>query len=231
MTSLPPDEPVLPEPEGPANDPLTPIVPPMVDPLARTLDALEASIEQQPRVGDWFTQDPLSKTLSRLEQSVDGRQPPPPEGWERFLAIFDHIDERGPRPTPAGREPRPSESPSELRRDGPAYDAAGPGAVRPVPLATPHFDPRKQFMPGEHAQPTYHAMGGGAGIRGGGPEPKGYCHLREEWVREDDCASCSDFETAESTTEGEPEDRCRHLHADPVDEEERDTDSDTEGDE
>ena len=73
-------------------------------------------------------------------------------------------------------------------------------------------------------------MGGGTGILGGGPEMKGYCHLREEWVRADDCASCSDFEREEEQS-GDQEDRCRHMHADSAEDEKGDVGPGTQGDE
>jgi hypothetical protein len=224
MTDLPTDQPIQPElgpvPGGPAADPTVPVVPCPVDPLARTLDALEASIEQPPEVGDWSTQDPLARTLSRLEQSVDGRQPEPPAGWEQFLSVFDRIEERGPEST--DDEGGPGLAASSLgmaRRDSPLGTQAGAGPFRSAPLAPHDVDRRGSFFSKEHAQPTYHMMGGGAGIRGDSPELKGYCRLHEMWAWSDDCGGCSDYDAVDSDAGEADEGRCRHTLTPEQDEE------------
>jgi len=232
VSGLPTDQPPFPGPgpDMPTNDPAAPIVPSPVDPLARTLDALEASIEQPPQVGDWALQDPLAHTLGRLEQSVDGRLPDPPMGWEQFLNIFDRLGEGGPETSAAGGAPQAAERPSAVRQDGSPRSPAGLAPARPLSPASRAVDQREPFTPREHAQPTYHMMGGGTGVRGDGPETRGYCYLREEWVRADDCASCSAFEVEEEQS-GDQEDRCRHMHAESEEEEKRDAEPGAQGDE
>jgi len=196
---MPPDQPVLPEPEGTANDPLMPVVPPIVDPLAQTLDALEASIEGMSRMGDWVFEDPLAEMLDCLEYSLEGQVKHPPEGW-------------------AGDDPEPAAGKGEPRKPtGPANILTGPGPLREAP--PPHSDRREPFFSRERGRPIYYVMGGGAGIHGDSPALKGYCHLRKQWVWEDDCAQCSDYEASSQGSGGADGDYCRHTLTPTIDEE------------
>jgi hypothetical protein len=201
------------------------------DPLCRTLDRLEASIEQQ-RLPAYV--DPLSTLLDQVEASVLRNSPSaPPTEDRRFLSALDRLEREteqqvvgGPR---AGSKAAPEDTPASAQ-DGLVRRSGETARLRSEPPRPWDVGPRDSPFMRQHPEPGYHTMGGGAGIRGDGPELKGYCHLRKEWVRADDCASCSDFEREEEQS-GDQEDRCRHMHADSEDEEKGDTEPSDQSDE
>ena len=219
LAAGPPDVPT-----GDAVQP-TPVDSGYPDPLCRALDRLEASIEGQHVPAP---PDPLSTLLDQVEASVLRNRPSgPPAEDVRFLAALDRLE----RETEQQRMVGPSTAPRALPED--ALPSAQDGLVgRSGGQARQRSEPPRPWDVGrsdrafsrQHPEPGYHMMGGGAGIRGGGPEVKGYCHLREEWVWEDDCASCPDFEREEEQS-GNEEGRCRHLHAEPAEEEKGDASS------
>ncbi len=94
----------------------------------------------------------------------------------------------------------------------------GAGPVRAAPTRLPDVDRRGPFLSREHMQPAYHPMGGGAGIRGGGPEMVGYCYLHEEWAWEDDCTGCADYEAVDRDSDCAGAERCRHTISEEEDE-------------
>jgi hypothetical protein len=183
------------------------------DPLCRTLDRLEASIEQQ-RLPAYV--DPLSTLLDQVEASVLRNSPSaPPAEDRRFLSALDRLERETEQQVVGGPSAGPraaSEDASAPVEDGLVGRPGGQTRQHPEPPRPWDIGRREGAFSRQHAEPGYHMMGGGSGVRGGGPELQGYCHLREEWVCADDCASCSDFEREEERT-GDEEDHCRHLRA------------------
>ena len=184
------------------------------DQLCDALGRLEASIEQRPSPAYG---DPLSTLLDQVEASaLRGGSTGESTEARRFQSALD-------RPEPEAEQQGLLQPDTRLKVPAEGAPASGQDglAERSGQQMRKHVDPlrpwdvgsRDRLFSRQYPEPGYHMMGSGTGIRGEGPESRGFCNLREEWVWADDCASCSDFEREEERS-GDQEDRCRHIHSD-----------------
>jgi hypothetical protein len=200
MTDPAVEQPIMPEPNSPA-----------ADPLARALDSLEASVEQHYQIADAVYADPLSRTLDQLEDAMERRDSFwPSAANERLLAAIDNPEVGSAPPGPERREHELVDASLPLHPGQPfnaPRTSASPhselSALRDTGQIGPAF-----FRP--DAQPAYHVMGGGAGIRNNDAGSAWYCHLHELWVSAEDCALCANYQSEEENT-GDGEGPCRHT--------------------
>jgi len=203
-----------PTPPGPS-DPLAGPVPPCpapappIDPLSRTLDQLEASVEQQFRLADAIFEDPLCRALDQVEASAQQQVwTDSASYWRDFALALD-------RPGEQSEEPGAGRPPAEQAHQNDASTVPGQDG-RPQPTVMGHRAMEPPTRRGEafegsgfssrHSAPYHHMMGHGAGIRNLSGEPDRYCYLHQTWVSADDCASCKDYERPDD----EAACACRH---------------------
>lgn len=172
---------------------------PPLDPLAKVLDHLEASIEQQVPPESEMHTERLGGLLDAAEALVESQRPPG-SGFvhDPLHELLDRLESEIEQ-TCIKPEPKP-EDPS----DPPTEENYGSYESDPPVQDIGQISLMRQYPP-----PVHRIQGTRTGIRtvGGGPEC--YCYLHESWVWPDDCHSCTDFEQAEAQAD-EGEECCRH---------------------
>lgn len=187
------------------------------DPLCQMLDHLEASIEQPYEMFDNLYTDKVADDLTLVEDSTElqcrfvSRRVLNPFALARGQPEWE---DKLKQPIEPGHKPVvTTETPVT-----PQKDVLAPPQDNSVKLgrffSPPRSEPvRPRELGGhsrEHAGPTYRMTGHYTGIRNSGNGFDWYCNIRRQWVSEDKCDDCPDFEETDYEPEDKADKRCRH---------------------
>jgi hypothetical protein len=146
---------------------------------------LEASIERQSPIID-RSPNLLNETLSRLENEIEHQSSVAPKHKQ--------------------------DSPEEVTP--PMQDGFSQMNRQFHPLFAPSQKPqafhREPLSLRQYPEPIHRMTGHSTGIRNSGNGFDWYCNIRQEWVSEDECDDCPDFEETDYETKDKEDKRCRH---------------------